>query len=423
MTRVLSCALLCIVLLFFGTEGLCSTFDERLWEKYADIETAPGRSKGSLIGVYIEPRQLGDVTAKQPFADLRVMTDRKEEVPWQILSRRPEKRKEELTVRMQNLSRTENGDTWLELRIEKRDVHVNALEITTPDTDFSRQVQVLGSSDGKNWSALRNDGVIFDISRGERLRHTRITFPETSFPNLALKIVNDDAQPLRITDVKALQESDSQGQTYTIQGSIEKAEANTARQESTIIVRMNTVFPLDRLSIATAERNFQRSVTVEIKRGTEDWVRWAQGIIFSFDTPTIHESQLGVDIPEVATREFRLVFKNMDSPPLSVTTVNGEGYRRLLVFKQEEDRKLYLFWGNPLAHQPLYDLAWVVAKQKPDEIPTVSLGQPHPNTRFAGKNARLPFTERYKYLLYGVVTLAIAGLIFLQYRVFKRMDH
>ena len=422
MTRVLSCALLCILLLFFGTEGLCSTFDERLWEKYGDIETAPGRSKGSLTGVYLEPQQLGDITAKQPFADLRVMTDRKEEVPWLIMSRRPEKRKEEVKARMQNLSRTEKGETWLELRIEKQDAHVNALEITTPDTDFSRQVQVLGSPDGKNWSTLRNDGVIFDINRGEKLRHTHITFPETSFPNLALKIVNDDAQPLRITDVKALRESDSQGQTYTIQGSIEKAEANTARRESIIIVRMNTVFPLDRLSVATPERNFQRSVEVEIKRHTGDWVRWAQGIIFSFDTPTIHESQLRIDIPEVATREFRLVFKNMDSPVLSVTNVNGEGYRRLLVFKQEEGRKLYLFWGNPLAQQPQYDLAWVLAKQKPDEIPTVSLGQPHINTKFAGNNARLPFTERYKYLLYVVVALAIAGLIFLQYRVFKRMD-
>ena len=51
----------------------------------------------------------------------------------------------------------------------------------------------------------------------------------------------------------------------------------------------------------------------------------------------------------------------------------------------------------------------------------VHLGKPRPNTKFAGSTARLPFTERYKYLLYVVVTMAIAGLVFVQYRVFRRV--
>lgn len=422
MTRFISCTLFCALLLLCGTAGMCTTFDERLWEKYAEIGSSSVRGKGSLAGVYLEPHQLGESAAKIPFADLRVVSDRKEEVPWQIVSRRPEQRREELPVQMRNLSRTEKGETWLELLVDKQEARVNAVEIITPDTDFSRQVQVLGSPDGKKWNTLRKDGVIFDISRGEKLRHTRITFPQAGFRHLALKIANDDAQPLTISNVKVLQESNSQGQTYTIHGKTDKPELNASRQESSIVVRMNMVFPLDRLIVATAERNFQRSVEVQIKRGTGDWERWAQGTIFSFDTATMHESQLAIDMPEVATREFRLVFKNLDSPPLPVTSVSGEGYRRLLVFKQQADRKLYLFWGNPLAPQPQYDLAGVIAKQKLDELPIAYLGQAHPNTKFAGNKARLPFTERYKYLLYFAVTLVIAGLVFLQYRVFRRVE-
>ncbi|KAF0215515.1 MAG: hypothetical protein FD174_4109 [Geobacteraceae bacterium] len=422
MTRFISCTLFCALLLLWGTAGMCTTFDERLWEKYAEIESSSSRGKGSLAGLYLEPHQLGEVTAKIPFADLRVVSDRKEEVPWQIVSRRPEKRQEEIPHQMQNLSHTENGETWLEMLVDKQEARANAVEIITPNTDFSRQVQVLGSSDGKTWNTLRKDGVIFDITRGEKLRHTRITFPQASFSYLALKIANGGAQPLSISDVKVLQESDSEEQTYTIHGTTVKPELNASRQESSIIVHMNTVFPLDRLIIATAERNFQRSVEVQIKRGTGDWEHWAQGTIFSFDTPAMHESQLAIDMPEVATKEFRLVFKNLDSPPLSVTSLNGEGYRRLLVFKQQSDHHLYLFWGNPLAQQPQYDLAGIVSKQKLDALPIAHLGQARPNTKFAGNNARLPFTERYKYLLYIVVTLGIAGLVFLQYRVFRRVE-
>ncbi len=423
MTRFFSCILWCCVfLLLWGTAGLCTTsFDERLWEKYAEIETSSNISKDNLVGVYLEPQQLGDVNTKIPFADLRIVTDLKDEVAWQIVSRRPQEQQGEIPHQMQNLSLTEKGDTWLELLVNKQGARINAVEIITPNTDFSRQVQVFGSVDGKNWNTLRNDGVIFDLTRRDMIRYTRITFPQASFRYLALKINNSNAQPLIISDVKVFQQNVSQGQTYMIHGTLEKPELNSSRQENSIVIRMSLVFPLDQLMITTSERNFQRSVEVQIKRETGNWERWALGTIFNFDTSTMHESQLSIDMPEIATREFRLVFKNYDSPPLSITDVTGKGYRILLVFKQQADQKLYLFWGNPLAQQPQFDLAGIIAKQNLDELPIAYLGEACANTKYAGDIARLPFTERYKYLLYILVLLGIAGLIFLQYRVFRHV--
>lgn len=422
MTRVLSCVLSCCALLLIATTVRCAPFDERLWETYAEIDTTAITNRGSLAKVYLEPLRMGAATAGAPFADLRVVTDRKEEVPWQIVARRPEKRIDELPARMRNLSRTPAGDTWLELLLEKRQAQVNAVEIVTPDADFSRQVQVLGSHDGNSWNIIRKDGVVFDLTRGERLRITRINFPPASFPHLALRIANGDAPPLTITSIKVLRESLSPGQTHSIRGKTERPEIDASGRESSLVVRMDRVVPIDRLVISTAELNFQRSVEVQIKRDGGNWERWAQGTIFNFHTPTIRESQLAIDMPEVAAAEFRLVFRNLDSPPLSVSGVTGQGYDRFLVFKQQADRKLYLFWGNPLAQRPEYDLGALMARQKLDDLPMAGLGQPRPNSRFAGNGARLPFSERHKYLLSVVVSLAIAGLIFVQYRVLKRVE-
>lgn len=421
MNRMLFIILCFALLLPWGTAGRCAAFDERLWEKYAEIEIPAAGVPGSLAGVYLEPHLLGDLSAQTPFADLRVVTDLKDEVPWQIVPRRPEKRQEAMPHKMQNLSRTREAETWLELLMDKPGTRVNAVEIVTPDIDFSRQAQVLGSADGRDWKTLRKDGVIFDFPKREKLRNTRIAFPPAAFRLLAVKIQNGEAPPLTIGSVRVLQESDSQGQTYTIPGTVEKPEIDASRKENSIVVRMNTLFPLDRLTIATPERNFQRTVEVQIKRGTGEWQRWAQGSIFSFDTATMREAQLAIDMPEVAAKEFRLVFKNLDSPPLPVAGISGKGYRRLLVFKQQADRKLYLFWGNPPAGQPRYDLGGAIAKQQLDGLPPARLGPARENTKFAGNEARLPFTERYKYLLYLLVALCIAGLVFLQYRVFRQM--
>jgi len=420
MKRFLSLIALFALMLLWGKTVLCTTFDERLWEKYAEINTSSLKNDVGLAGVYLEPNQLGNIVTRTFFADLRVVNDRKEEVPWQIILKKPEKRTEYISARMLNLSRTEKNETWLELVIDKQNILVNAVEIDTDNIGFSRQVQIFGSPDGKTWNILRKDGVVFDINQGEKLRHTRISFPQTGFRHLALKISNSDAEPLKITDIKVMKESNLQGQIYTIHGTSEMSIIDNSRQENSIIVRMNTVFPLDRLIITTAERNFQRLVEIQIKRDNGKWERWAQGTIFNFDTPTIHESQSTIDIPEVATGEFRLIFKNLDSPPLSISGVNGIGYRRLLVFKLQKDQKMYLFFGNPIAQQPKYDLAGLIARQRPEELPIAYIGRIYPNSKFAGNNARLPFTERYKYLLYVIVIVGIACLICLQYRVFKR---
>ncbi|HEX2965138.1 MAG TPA: DUF3999 family protein [Syntrophorhabdaceae bacterium] len=420
-TRLLVCLVLCNLLVIAATTGQCASFDERLWEKYAEINL-PGTA--GIATIHLDPRTLGDIKTRIPFSDVRVVTDRKEEVPWQIAVKKPETQISELPVRMQNVSRTQKGDSWIELSVESERPRMNAVDISTADTDFSRQVQILGSADGKNWNVVRQDGVIFDVNKGEKLRHTRLTFSEITFRHLAIKIINGDAQPMNITGVKVLSETTSPGQTYRIHGAIDKSpKNNSANNESILDIKMDSIFPVDRLNISTSDRNFQRSVEVQIKRDYGRWEHWTSGTIYNFETVTMRESKMTLDIPEITVREYRLIFKNLDSPPLQITQVYGEGYGRILLFKQPVDRKLYLFWGNPTAEQPQYDLAGIVIRQRFEQLPIAQLGEAKPNTKFAGAKAGLPFTERYKYLLYIVAILVIAVLVFLQYRVFKRLKH
>jgi hypothetical protein len=73
-----------------------------------------------------------------PFADFRVVSDRKEELPWQMVSKRPETGEEAVAGRMSNLSTTASGDTWAELLVEAKGDGVNALRIVTPETGYIR---------------------------------------------------------------------------------------------------------------------------------------------------------------------------------------------------------------------------------------------------------------------------------------------
>jgi hypothetical protein len=76
---------------------------------------------------------------------------------------------------------------------------------------------------------------------------------------------------------------------------------------------------------------------------------------------------------------------------------------------------------EPVAWQSRDDLAEILAKQNPDAILVAMLGETRPNGHLAGNRARLPFTERYKLPLYAAVALAIAMLVFVQYRVLRQV--
>ncbi len=413
--------LVCLMMLLHGAAGVCATFNDRLWEKYAEIRLPEAGGNGSLVAMPLDIYRLEDMNANTPFADLRVVTSRKEEIPWQIVSKRPDTRQEVVELRMSNLSLTANGDTWAEFLVDAKGAAVNAVQIITPDTSYIRQVEVLGSRDGNAWQTLRKDGVIFDLEKGEKLKNDRISVPETTFPHLAIRIANSGKSPLKITGVRLFRLRNSAGEVSMIPAKTGQPEFDDSKKESSVVVRMDRIFPVDRLVLSTGETNFQRSVTVEAKNSKGVWAPVAEGVIYSFDSPDLHSSQLFIAMPGIAAREFRLVFRNHDSPPLTISNVSGEGYRRILVFKTSPDRRLFLFWGNPSAENPQYDLAGAVTPEAVDKLPVAVLGEERENPSFAGDKARMPFSERYRFLLYGVVVVAIAGLLLLQYRVFRRL--
>lgn len=413
--------LVCLMMLLDGATGMCVTFNDRLWENYAEIKLPEGGSNGSLVAIPLDIYSFSELKAETPFADFRVVSDRKEELPWQIVSKRPETGEEAVAGRMSNLSTTASGDTWAELFVDAKGGGVNALQIVSPETGYIRQVEVLGSPDGKTWQSIRKDGVIFELDNGEKLQNSRLSIPETTFSYLAVRIANSGKSPLKITEVRLLRQRSATGETYIIPATTGRLELDDSRKESRVVVRLEKSFPVDRLLISTKESNFKRSVTVEAKNRKGVWEPVSTGVIYSFDSPGLHSSQLSIAVPELSAREFRLVFRNHDSPPLTISNVSGEAYRRILVFKTYPDRKFYLFWGNPAAKSPQYDLAGAVTTEAAGRLPVATIGQERANSAFVGDKARLPFSERYRFVLYIVVSLAIAGLLLMQYRVFKRI--
>jgi hypothetical protein len=415
-----------IVFLILGSVILSSNvhadFDEKYWEIYSEIQMPSEEQLPQFGGISIKPWLFQDSSAATLFSDIRILSDNKLEMPYHIVTRNPETKIEEIIVKMLNISLTKRSEVSFVGLIEKIPVVYNMIEILTDDKNFYRQVQILGSNDGQNWNLIRGDSVIFDYTREETLRHTKITFNDSNFRYLGIIIVNNSDKALKIKGLKVFHQMTEPGSETEISASLNKRLENAKDKESILFVDLSSIYPVRKFILNTADNNFQRKIIVFIKQDGKEWTKWYEDIIFSFNTEKIKESKLDVAFPEVSSREIKLVIKNGDSPPISITGLNVFGYEKILVFKLDGKRKYYIFRGNPMAKAPQYDISQLVAKHEIKDIRIFPTDMQKKNPKFAGYEKRLPLTERYKYLLYSVVIIVMAGLIILQYLVIKRAD-
>ena len=404
------------------TSNANADFDERYWEWYAELQIPSDGQLPTFGSVYLEPGFLENSKFRFPFSDIRIITSNNLEVPYQITTRSPEKKVEELSVRILNLSYTKKKETYFEGVLEKAPVVYNMVEIITDEKNFYRQVQLFGSMDGKIWNLIRSDTVIFDYSREEYLKHTKIFFNDSSYKYLGIKIINNNEKPLKISGFKVYHQKIDPGIEAVVNSWISKKEENSKNKESILIVNLSSFFPASKIRLNTSDKNFQRKINVLVKRDTE-WIMWADDIIFNFDTEKIKESKLDINIPEVSTKEMKLIIKNYDSPPINILRINVFAFKKILAFKLGEKGKYFLFWGNDQSKPPHYDISQLMAKHDIRDIKIFSIGIPKMNPNFVGHEKRLPLTERYKYLIYGVIILVIALLILLQYKVIKKTEN
>lgn len=420
----------CIILLGLIVSACCfaggasADFNEKNWEHYAPIMLPAAGDLPKVGVVQLNPWMFAAKNQNRPLADLRVITDDRREVPYALVTARAETRREERQLQLANISLTDRKETFAEASVDLKGGMYNEIDIQTDDRDFTRQVTVQGSNDGKTWNTIRSNAAIFDYADQDqqRYRHTKVTINPSTFKNLRILINNESQPPLKIKGLRVFYTRRDAGREWTFPGQITKTEADAQRKATVLMVAAPNAAKTRELQLETSDRNFKRRVEVYVQQNGKDWVKWGEDTIFSIETERIRETKLTVSIPELSAADVRLVIRNYDSPPITITRVQFVSTAQELVFKIDGPKKYYLFWGNPLAQAPTYDLTDLIARMDVKQLATYHLGGQTKNPDFAGHDHQLPWTERYKYLLYGVVLVLIGGLVAFQYKVLKKSE-
>ena len=392
-------------LLFSGV--VHADFDGESWP-YQKAITIPGIiSDGSLVEVV--PDQELFEGSSQRLADLRVMErETGLEMPYQLLIERGDRRRRSVGVTLLDLSNIPGESTSFIADTGLEGVLHNEIEIRTPSKNFQRDVIVEGSSDRATWAVLEDEGRIFDFtieSRGFTERITRVTYPTSTVRFLRVRIIDDQDEPLEVTGALTFFLEELRPQETELLATILNREDDSDAQSTTLYLDVsNSGLPSTRLSMTIPQDNFYRRVDIA---GSDDQLQWTpiqQAVaVYAFNTPQFEGENLSISLPEVTFRYYRLTVFNEDDAPIQITEVRFGGHVRRIIFAASLGHSYDLFYGNPQARTPSYDLEKVFPYLITEGLPTAQLGAQAVNPLFAIPSE--PLTERLPWLLPSVVAL------------------
>ena len=371
--------------------------DDQLVEVEVDLEVYPHAQPG-----------LGDVrlTATD--------TEGEREIPYQLLVEAGDQRRAAVPVEMRDLGHIPNDHTSFVLSVQSEgDLH-SEVQIQTSSVNFQRRVSVSASDDGETWRVLQDNGTIFNLAipeRGFSAGDTSVQYPSSSARFLRVQIFDEDQEPLVITGAVVLFAQTLEPRRHSLPLDIVERIEDAERKQTVLMLQASHPgFPADTIRLDIPHRNFYREVVVEGSYDSIYWIPLQSGeILYDVDTPKFVGDDRELRFGESRYLHYRVTIFNEDNPPLPVDKPVASGFARKIVFTAAAGETYRLYYGNPEASAPSYELERVFPYLVTEDLPVARLGSHEVNPVFylpAPPPEVVPFTERYPWLLPGVVAMA-----------------
>lgn len=343
-------------------------------------------------------------TARPDFADVRIVWDGAE-VPYvlEILSGGVEVR--EFQPQILDIGVVPAAGLQLTLDLG-RSVRHNHLRLSTGETAFRQYIRIETADRPGNWALVRDDTYVFDSTVTvdypvSSRRYVRVTCPAWKRPEAVKNawIAWREDRPEVLQTVAVLDPRRSE---------------DPQTQTTTLVLDLGPSPPLyDRLRLETAAPRFQRNVMVDISPDAAEWTPLGAGPITR--APDQKESLL-IRFGDRRQRHLRVRIQNRDDQPLPAVRVHLQlAARRLKFVPGIGPGHYWLYYGNPQARQPSYDLGSVLQRSEPPLFPVMIGAQAEPNPSY--RPPLQPWTDRYPALLYATLAAAILGLGYLSLRL------
>ena len=375
-------------------------FTPSAWQyrKSIHLEVRPANSLRIERDVYF--------IAREDLADLRIVHG-VEEVPHLIVIATSQVKEQDVPATMQDRAVTAEGVEAV--MVFSRVVPHNRLTIQTGITNFRHKVQLYASRDGQQWSLIKKDAYLFDFTADEH-HASLLTLDYPTSTRRFLKVVIEGAKtPAILAGASVLLREELPAAWQEIAKFADPAAVEDDKRHTTSyeLDFGAAGAPRDRIKLTIADPAFHRTVATEWSDDRKEWISDGYSTVYRIEG----SESLQMPVGSRRARYLRVTLYHGDDKPLKLTSVSVEAIARNIIFPSQSTGDYWLYFGNPTAHAPSYDLAMVLARGTLDSAVTVSAETRQENPGYKPPEPPVkPISERYPGLLYGVLGIAVLGL-------------
>ena len=423
----------CLALALNAAAG--EAFDEAGWSWRWAIEMAE-ETDAPFARLQVTP-ELADAAAPD-LRDIRIVDGEGGLVPY--LVDRPERREQEQIPRQARLlNRTyEQGEYERVVLDFGASIEKDQIRVELSGRNYRRRAALEGSSDGEDWATIRDDALLFHISRPEGAYEVdTIGFPVNTYRYLRLTVhaMPEEEERFEIRNAECVLVRPAEAPPLIeVEPAARDIETDPETNVTAVELDLNyRNLPVDTIEFDIADPYFHRAYeilgrneeTIEQERRTgtgrepvereAPWRSVARGVLYRVHGEDgITRENTAHDALDAPYRHLKIRIRNEDNVPLTIAGVSVKR-RELpdLVFEQHPGQTHALYAGNPGADAPQFDLPRAAPVALAEEWPEASLGQ---SESIATPEPLEPWTERYHAVIWAALLIAAGTLAFAVYR-------
>ncbi len=410
-----------LIILFFSPSFCLADFSSTKWQYY---KVLTGQGEGLKRFVIDD-----DIFAhtKDDLRDLRIIDSVGKEVPYKLLRSKTSAKTESYRPRHINNVYVPGEGASVILDFGPNAPLINKLKINTKAENFQRNVIISGANNLDDWNIIKDNAYIYDYTdkRGNfKSRNTIVKFSDSLFRYLKVKIVDSGKNPVKIDSVSAFSQIIEKAKTKSIMPKLTLKEDYKNHQSKIFLDMGMAGIPVGKISLTAVADNFKRVALLYSSINNKDWRSLGQFYLFRFHTPRFNGQNMSLIFPESTDRYYKIEIENNDNQPIKVSKAVAFSTFREVVFEAEKDKTYKIFYGNPQARFPRYDIESFFQYLDVDNAASIALSPEKINNRYippkGPKPRTTPKSETIPHLMtIGLIT-AILLLAFLVYGFFRQ---
>lgn len=323
------------------------------WNGQADIELQGNhRYKSVFIDKIIYQYAADDLR------DLRIVDHQKKFIPFLIEEGRFSDTQNETyydSVRIKVF--TKKNRTYFDFKMtplqKNVDIAGNKLVFEIPEFNFLKNIQLFGSYDGLKWEYLTAE----QLYRVNQLKKNTINLSQTEKFLFYRLMIQDNAENIMISDLNLVDYRIRKDWGHFQRKTKLPYKIKNNAQDTTITFQNRHHLRIAALKL-TVDGNFQRKYQLYQKDSKGDDIYLDSGEIYhlNFKNININSSEIDIKKSPNSAEQLSLKILNHDNLPLKIESIEILYFVDKLIFEATGQSPYLIYFGNPKANKPQYDM-------------------------------------------------------------------